>query len=137
MVRSPGFGSNACNSSPYSDSVSLRLRLFTLTSLQTLTRRLILQQARYHTINSALTACKHTVSGLFHSASHCSFHLSVTVLVHYRLRAVFSLGRWSSQIHTEFLVLRTTREQHQETHTFRLRGYHTLWPSFPAVFNYI
>ena len=30
---------------------------------QKLTRRLILQQARHHTINSALTDCKQTVSG--------------------------------------------------------------------------
>ena len=34
-----------------------------LTSQHKITRRLILQQARYHTINSALARCKLTVSG--------------------------------------------------------------------------
>ena len=53
---------------PYSDSLSLRLRqLADLSSLHKLTRRLILQKARYHTLrtqhyyygrNRALTACR-------------------------------------------------------------------------------
>ena len=33
---------------PYSDSLSLRLRLFNLTSHDTITRRFILQKARHH-----------------------------------------------------------------------------------------
>ena len=37
---------------------------------------------------------------LFHSPSRGSFHLSLTVLVHYRSSNVFSLGRWTSQIPT-------------------------------------
>ena len=45
---------------------------------------------------------------LFHSGYPGSFHLSLTVLVHYRSPRVFSLGRWSSQIPTEFLVFRGT-----------------------------
>jgi hypothetical protein len=49
MDRSPGFGSTAGNYSPYSDLVSLRLRdFYPLTSLHTVTRRLILQKARRH-----------------------------------------------------------------------------------------
>ena len=32
----------------------------------------------------APTACKHSVSGLFHSPRRGAFHLSLTVLVHYR-----------------------------------------------------
>ena len=35
---------------------------------------------------SAPTVCKHTVSGLFHSLLKGAFHLSLTVLVHYRSR---------------------------------------------------
>ena len=35
--------------SPFSDSLSLRLRLLVLTSLHTVTRRFILQKARHHT----------------------------------------------------------------------------------------
>ena len=49
MDRSLGFGSTACNLSPSSDSVSLRLRdSHPLTSLHVMTRRLILQKARRH-----------------------------------------------------------------------------------------
>ena len=50
--------------SPYSDSVSLRLRRFhVLTSLYIVTRRLILQKTRHHPIAQALTCCRFTVSG--------------------------------------------------------------------------
>ena len=49
MVRSPGFGSPACDSYALSDSLSLRLRLYAaLTSLRPITRWLILQKARRH-----------------------------------------------------------------------------------------
>ena len=49
MDRSYGFGSIACDWAPYSDSVSLRLRtLESLTSPQTITRRLIFQEAHRH-----------------------------------------------------------------------------------------
>ena len=44
MGGSPGFGSNPCDLTPYSDSLSLRLRhLSDLTLPQRLTRRIILQ----------------------------------------------------------------------------------------------
>lgn len=55
-----------------------------LTSLVTVTRRLILQKARRHASNSAPTACRHTVSGSVSLPSRGAFHLSLTVLVHYR-----------------------------------------------------
>ena len=45
MVRSPGFGSIKCDTSPYSDSLSLWLRLFHLNLPHPISRRLILQQA--------------------------------------------------------------------------------------------
>ena len=47
------------------------------------------------------TGCKHTVSGSFHSPRRGSFHLSLTVLLRYRLSNVFSLGRWTAQLPTE------------------------------------
>ena len=37
---------------------------------------------------------------LFHSPRWGSFHLSLTVLVHYRSSRVFSLGEWTPQIPT-------------------------------------
>ena len=49
------------------------------------------------------------VSGTLSLPSRGAFHLSLTVLVRYRWQKVFSLGRWSSQIPTGFLVSRGTR----------------------------
>ena len=57
-----------------------------LTLPEKITRRLILQQARHHTIDSALTDCKLTVSGsislsfslFFSPFHHCTRSLSVT-----------------------------------------------------------
>ena len=37
---------------------------------------------------------------LFHSLHQGAFHLSLTVLVHYRSQSVFSLGEWSPRIPT-------------------------------------
>ena len=47
-------------------------------------------------------------------------------------QVVFSLGRWSSQIPTGFLVSRGTRVLLRCRLTFRIRGYHSLWPAFPG-----
>lgn len=69
--------------SPCSDSLSLRLRLFNLTLHVYVTRRFILQKARHHPL-TALTTCRHTVSGSISLPSRGAFHLSLTVLVHYR-----------------------------------------------------
>ena len=46
------------------------------------------------------TACKLTVSGSFSLPFRGTFHLSLTVLVLYRSLCVFSLGKWSPQLHT-------------------------------------
>ena len=83
MASSHGFGSTTSYSSPYSDSLSLRLRIFCLTSLHTVTRRPVLQKVRDHTLSSALSACKHTVSVSISLPFRGSFHLSLTLLVHY------------------------------------------------------
>ena len=55
-----------------------------LTSPRTVTRWLILQKARRHTPKGAPTACRQTVSGTISLPSRGAFHLSLTVLVHYR-----------------------------------------------------
>ena len=60
------------------------------------------------------TACRHTVSVTISLPFRGAFHLSLTVLVHYRSPRVFSLGRWSAQIPTEFHVFRGTWEHSQE-----------------------
>ena len=68
---------------------------------------------------------------LFHSPNRGAFHLSLTVLVHYRCLCVFSLRRWSSQILTGFHVSRDTQEQPKQIFPFQIRGCNALWPDFP------
>ena len=61
--RSLGFASATSDYTPYSDSLSLRLRAFLrLTLPETATRRFIMQKARRH-LKKAPTACRHMVSG--------------------------------------------------------------------------
>ena len=54
-----------------------------LTSLHTITRRTVLQKVPHRT-RGALCACKHKVSGSISLPARGSFHLSFTVLLHYR-----------------------------------------------------
>ena len=87
MVRSPGFGSISCYSiALFRLAFAVAPDINSLTSQHKITRRLILQQARYHTINSALARCKLTVLGsislsfslFFSPFHHCTRSLSVT-----------------------------------------------------------
>ena len=89
MGRSPGFASTTANYTPYSDSLSLRLtHLKCLTLLTTVTRRIIMQKARRHP-NGLRPLVGVRFQVLFHSLIQGSFHLSLTVLVHYRsLRSI-------------------------------------------------
>jgi hypothetical protein len=111
MGSSPGFVSTPCDfglclhgPAPYSDSLSLRLRVYSpLTSPQKVTRWLILQKARGQAVSSDTTPpllVSTRFQVLFHSGCPGSFHLSLTVLVHYRSSKVFSFGRWSSLLPT-------------------------------------
>ena len=61
------------------------------------------------TLMQTPTDCKHTVSGSISLPFRGTFHLSLTVLILYRLPNIFSLTRWSSQIQSGFLVSRPTR----------------------------
>ena len=71
--RSLGFASASADSTPYSGSLSLRIRMSSsLTSPATATRRFIMQKARRHMINHAPTACRRMVSGsISPSCSEC------------------------------------------------------------------
>ena len=82
--RSLGFASTTTDSTPCSDSLSLRLQMSSsLTSPATVTRRFIMQKARRH--NCLLRPLVGTrFQELFHSSVRGAFHLSFTVLVHYR-----------------------------------------------------
>ena len=75
------------------------------------TRRIILQKARHQPYLAPsrkrewpLTAGEYAVSGSLSSPSRGAFHLSLTVLVHYRSLKMLSLGGWSPQLPTRFLV---------------------------------
>src|SRR6266542_5822337 len=57
-----------------------------------------------------LTAGEYEGSGSISSPSRGTFHLSLTVLVHYRSLTVFSLGEWSPQLPTRFRVSRGTQD---------------------------
>src|SRR5690348_7805912 len=57
-----------------------------------------------------LTAGEYVVSGSISSPLRGAFHLSLTVLVHYRSLKVLSLGGWSPRLPTNspgFVVLRS------------------------------
>ena len=120
MGRSHGFGST-----PHNSIALLRLAFATatpngLTLLNKVTRRLIMQKVRGHTfpcrsmgiVLPLLVSLRFHI--LFHSPHRGAFHLSLTVLVHYRSSMVFSLERWSSQIPARFLVSRSTWVLNQE-----------------------
>ena len=82
--RSLGFASTPSDYTPCSDSLSLRLRdSCPLTLPKTATRRFIMQKARRHIFMlRPLVGARFQV--LFHSSARSAFHLSLTVLVHYR-----------------------------------------------------
>ena len=106
-----------------------------LTSPHKVTRRLILQEARRQTCperHCPPTACKHAVSGSFNSPHRGPFHLSLTVLVHYRSPKVFSLGEWTPLLPAGLACPAVLKVSFQSPVRFRLRGCHSLCPGFPA-----
>ena len=87
-----------------------------------LTRWLILQKARRHTRKVLRLLVSTRFQVLFHSPRRGSFHLSLTVLVHYRSSDVFSLGGWTPQFPTGFHVSRRTQDTHQALFGFAYRA---------------
>jgi hypothetical protein len=134
-----GFGSAATYSAPCSDSLSLRLRFFrSLTS--------------HVTSNSPDHNAKGTQSGpqrpllplvgtrfqdLFHSPSGVLFTFPSRYLCAIGHGRVCSLGGWSPQIPTGFLVSRRTQvPKSLAMAAFRIRGSHPLRRTFPGRFRY-
>lgn len=110
MASSPGFGSWICHGiSPYSGSLSLRLR-----PLRDLTKATYRKLVGSFFNRNGVTACaapppcKRMVSDTISSPSRAAFQRSITVLVHYRSRGVFSLGTSSCLLPTRFLGPRCT-----------------------------
>ncbi len=79
-------------------------------------------------------ACKCTGSGTFNSACCGAFHLSVALLVHYRTSG--SIQPWGVGPPASHGVSRAPcysgKPMVTEILPIRLRGYHPLWPGFPA-----
>ena len=88
------------------------------------TRWLITQKARSQTdsciVLEQLVGTRFQV--LFHSPRRGTFHLSLTVLVHYRLLELFSLAGWPPQIHTGFHVSRATQVSGRTSRDFTYRA---------------
>ena len=112
-------------------------RLRRLTSPHTVTRRLIMQKARRQLTGAETPGrLRPLVSRwfqvLFHSPPGVLFTFPSRYWSAIGRRRVFSLRRWSSQIHTRFLVSRATWVPVRgERVSFRLQGYHLLWPDVP------
>ena len=111
MGSSPGFVSTP----GYSGHVSVTCALFrlgfptapavpALTSQPRVTRWFILQKARRRTASLKSMVLRPLVDAwfqiLFHSPHRGAFHLSLTVLLHYRSSNVFSLGEWTPLLPT-------------------------------------
>jgi hypothetical protein len=83
-----------------------------LTRPLAITRRVILQKARDHRVSvkipTALTAWTRSVSGSISLPSPGCFSPFPHGTVRYRSRPVGSLGPWSAQLPTHFLVVRGT-----------------------------
>ena len=110
MGSSLGFGSSACDYGPCGPRpIQTRFRFGSgrqsLTSPHTANspdHSSIGTPSRYPACarQHASTACKRTVSVSISLPSRGAFHLSLTVLVHYRSQEVFSLGQWSARFPT-------------------------------------
>jgi hypothetical protein len=116
MGSSPGFGSNP-NDLPNGNAL-FGLAFATAPQVSLLNLATEIHSPAHSSIGtpSSLrrrtpTACRHAVSGTFNSPPGVLFHLSLTVLLHYRSLEVFSLGKWSSQLPTGFHVSRGTQDR--------------------------
>ena len=85
MCRSLGFASAPSDYTPFSGSLSLRVRVsWPLPLPETATRRFIMQKARRHMQGMLRPLVGGWFQELFHSSRRGAFHLSLTVLVRYR-----------------------------------------------------
>lgn len=117
--------------SPYSDSLSLRLRLFNLTSHAIVTRRFILQKARHHPLTGSDFFQAHgfrfsftPLPRFFSPFPHGTRSLSLTLYI-LPWRMVPPASDKISRVppYSGYRLMR---------HTLRLRGFHSLWLYFPV-----
>ena len=99
MGSSPGFVSNECDQNAlFRLAFALAAAVTALALPHPLTRWLILQKARHQGTSPLSPSVSTRFQILFHSPRRGSFHLSLTVLVHYRSSSVFSLGGWTPHL---------------------------------------
>ena len=103
-----------------------------------LTRRLILQKARRHPHPPKGGIRLRRIVGrrfqvLFHSPPGVLFTFPSRYLSAIGHQGVFSLTRWSWQIHGRFLESAATREHAQQVGCFHLPDYHRLRRHFPEA----
>ena len=132
MGSSPGFASTTRD---YVAVLKTRFRcgsLKSLTSPRIVTRWLILQKARRHTVKGAPTARGRAVSGAVSLPSRGAFHLSLTVLVRYR--SWESAQPWRVVPPASDRVSRARPYSGSQTAdlVLRVRGSHPLRPAFPC-----
>ena len=108
MVRSSGFGSITSDKRPIKARFHYGSSILCFNLPLTISRRLILQQARRQTISRPSTACKFMVSCSFHSPPGVLFTFPSRYYFAIGHSGIFSLTRWSSQIHTGFHVPHAT-----------------------------
>ena len=132
--RSLGFASATADSTPSSDSLSLRLRGSSpLTSPAKATRRFIMQKARRHGKNAAPTACRHMVSGTISLPCKGCF-------------SPFPHGTGSLSVSREYLALPDGPGGFTQGSScpallriplrlapLRIRAFHPLWGPFPGA----
>src|SRR5215831_16981620 len=103
-----------------------------------LTRRLILQKARRHPHPPKAGARLRRIVGkrfqvLFHSPPGVLFTFPSRYSSAIGHEVVFSLTRWSWQIHSRFLESAATREHLRKTRSFHVPDYHRLRCRFPTA----
>ncbi len=134
-VAHTGFGFNICDWRPIQTRFPYGSR-YNFFNLPHIIKSLVPSPKGTWSSRRTPTLWKHKVSGSISLPSRGSFHLSFTVLVHYRSRILFSLGEWSPQIHTGFLVSDATYEVFAMYYRrFQIRDYNPLWSSFPECFS--
>jgi hypothetical protein len=142
MGSSLGFGSSPCHYAPCSDSLSLWHRAKSTSPDATRTNSPVhssIGTPSGRTLPcgrplSPLTAHQRTVSGYISLPARGFFSPFPHGSIRYRSLWLFSLGTWSSQLPTGFLVSGGTHGHPAEGSCCRLPGSHRLWRPLPGSF---
>ena len=96
-----------------------------------------MQKARRHNLKSLRPLVGARFQVLFHSVVHGAFHLSLTVLVHYRSLSSIQPFRMVPVDSDRITRVPPYSGYCQIINTFRVRDFHPLWSSVPERFHYI